>query len=674
MGGFKFGVTGARAFGLEKGTVPVRGHPAPDEKAPQSTKPCGAADGLTRTKSVLLQGELMAVIAHELHVLGGTIRLMAVFAVHRALMRHVGVRGHVLRAFRKRFVRHVALQALRLRRKTRGFRPHLPVHLGQGHVSRHRGGRKGKARGERKGRGKSLHHHNIVSFLLGLLRLLRRLRTGGHFGARNAAEYGGSTQLSAARVVVEEDAAGGVAGSVETGDALTVQVLNFRLGVDQGAAERGGHAALERHGIEGGLRNRMRVLVSAGRIHFAQLVGLQGFVISVHGLLHLLGGKVHLLTEFFNRIGLAVRVVEFVKLRNHAVQNRAVAVDDHPGHVVKRLLRAGAGLDDVGVVFVHEAVAGSRHLNAVAGIQDVGRIHVRRAHDRARVELIHIDELRKERFGERNVFTGGVAGTTQHHARRPTADVAVDHAGVRGEAARADADAAAAHEGLFAHRGLNFDARHGIEVVRDEADRLVFVLNFDAALGAGLQKVGHELSAARDALTHVAHDTAGASETRVGHLADLAELDADIAFEPVDARGDVVGVGTVQGLVAHALGNTHHHLVEGVGRIVIDSLFFLMTRAPAADGTQSVNGVAVGTVAFFENDDFGARVVRGDGGNEARGTGTENDGIVGAGGFPSGSRFGGETETGSTGCGGADKGGLQKTAAAHIRIRHDSFS
>lgn len=87
MGGFKFGVTGARAFGLEKGTVPVREYPASDEKAPQSTKPCGAADGLTLLKLLLLlQGELMAVIAHELHVLGRTIRLMAVFAVHRALM------------------------------------------------------------------------------------------------------------------------------------------------------------------------------------------------------------------------------------------------------------------------------------------------------------------------------------------------------------------------------------------------------------------------------------------------------------------------------------------------------------------------------------------------------------------------------------------------------------
>lgn len=86
MGGFKFGVIGARAFGLEKGTVPVREYPAPDEKAPQSTKPCGAADGLTHPKLLLLQGELMAVITHELHVLGGTIRLMAVFAVHGALM------------------------------------------------------------------------------------------------------------------------------------------------------------------------------------------------------------------------------------------------------------------------------------------------------------------------------------------------------------------------------------------------------------------------------------------------------------------------------------------------------------------------------------------------------------------------------------------------------------
>ena len=201
----------------------------------------------------------------------------------------------------------------------------------------------------------------------------------------------------------------------------------------------------------------------------------------------------------------------------------------------------------------------------------------------------------------------------------------------------------------------------------NELNGLVLVLHFDAALGAGGEKLLHELGAAGEAF---AHDAAGAAQTRIRHRADLAELDADVLFEPVDAGGDVIRVAAVEGLVAHLLGDVHHHGVEVVGR-VLDALFGLVARAPAADGAEGEDGVAVGTVALFEHDDLGAGVVGRDGGDQAGRTCAENDGVIGLG---VGGLFclglGGEAEAGGAGSGGAEEGGLEKTAAAHIGMRH----
>ena len=98
-----------------------------------------------------------------------------------------------------------------------------------------------------------------------------------------------------------------------------------------------------------------------------------------------------------------------------------------------------------------------------------------------------------------------------------------------------------------------------------------------------------------------------------------------------------------------------------------------MARAPSADGAEREDGVAVGTVALFEHDDLGAGVVGRDGGDEAGGTCTENDGVIGLGGGFLGLSLGGEAEAGgagSGGTGGTEEGGLEKTAAAHIGVRH----
>ena len=91
----------------------------------------------------------------------------------------------------------------------------------------------------------------------------------------------------------------------------------------------------------------------------------------------------------------------------------------------------------------------------------------------------------------------------------------------------------------------------------------------------------------------------------------------------------------------------------------------------AADGAEGEDGVAVGTVALFEHDDLGAGVVDRDGGDQAGRTCAENDGVIGLG---VGGLFclglGGEAEAGGAGSGGTEEGGLEKTAAAHIGMRH----
>lgn len=149
-----------------------------------------------------------------------------------------------------------------------------------------------------------------------------------------------------------------------------------------------------------------------------------------------------------------------------------------------------------------------------------------------------------------------------------------------------------------------------------QLDGLVFVADVDTALFSGLEKSLNEAGAARLAF---AQNAAGAAQTRIGHGTDLAELHANILFKPVDTFGNLIGIEAIESLVAHLLGDVHHHGVEGVGRI-LDALFSLMARTPAANRTQSEDGVAVGTVALFEHDNLGTSVMSSDGRDEAGGT------------------------------------------------------
>ena len=203
----------------------------------------------------------------------------------------------------------------------------------------------------------------------------------------------------------------------------------------------------------------------------------------------------------------------------------------------------------------------------------------------------------------------------------------------------------------------------------NELDRLVLVLDFNLALCAGFKELLHESGAAREAL--VAHDAAGAAEARIGHRTNLAELHADVAFEPVDA----VGVAAVERLVAHLLRDVHHHGVEGIGR-VFEALFLLVARAPAADGAERIDGVAVRAVHLFADDDLRAQVMGGNGGDEARGAGAEDDGVV----FGVELAFGllglglsGARDAERSGASRAEERCLQNAAAAQFDFGHDGL-
>ena len=197
------------------------------------------------------------------------------------------------------------------------------------------------------------------------------------------------------------------------------------------------------------------------------------------------------------------------------------------------------------------------------------------------MELVHVDALGIKRKRQRNVFTGCGLGAAEHHAGSPAADVFVNHFRVSGETAGCNCNAALGEIFFLSGRCLNLDTCDTHLVVVKKFNTFVFELNFNAFFSGSSKKFLHELGAAGETF---AVNTACTAETRIRHRTNLTELHADVFFQPVNAGRNIIGIGTVQSLVAHLLGNIHHHGVEIVSGI-FDALLFLMTGAPAANGT-----------------------------------------------------------------------------------------
>ena len=96
-----------------------------------------------------------------------------------------------------------------------------------------------------------------------------------------------------------------------------------------------------------------------------------------------------------------------------------------------------------------------------------------------------------------------------------------------------------------------------------------------------------------------------------------------------------------------------------------------MTGAPAADAAEGEDGVASRTIHLFKERDLGAQIMRGDGGDEARGAGAEKDHVVASVSFlRSGDGGGCHARAGDAGSR-TQKAGLQKTTAGNGLLGHE---
>ena len=369
----------------------------------------------------------------------------------------------------------------------------------------------------------------------------------------------------------------------------------------------------------------MRFLVGVRRIHLAQRTVLDCIVVFLNKRHNLGRRQTCLFSDFFARVGLTVRAVQDIEFRNNFVEHRACRVDDDPAGVIQCLLSCGSSFNHIGVVFIHVTITGSIDLNTITGVQNVSRIDVGCTDNRTGMELVHVDALSIQRKRQGNVFTSCGLGAAKHHAGSPAADVFIDHFRIGREAAGCNGNAALGEVFFLSCRCLNLHAGNTHLVVMKKFNTFVLELNFNTFFSGSRKKFLNELCTACETF---AVNTTGTAETRIRHRTNLAELNADIFFQPVNTGGNVISVSAVQSLIAHLFGNVHHHGVEIVGSI-FDALLFLMTRAPAANGAQSKNSVPVGTVAFFEYNYFlCTSLLSGDGSDQSGRTGPEHDHVI----------------------------------------------
>ena len=241
------------------------------------------------------------------------------------------------------------------------------------------------------------------------------------------------------------------------------------------------------------------------------------------------------------------------------------------------------------------------------------------------MELIHVHELSVQRHREGNVRARGGKGTTDSKAGGPAADVLVGHFGVRGETARCDRDTALREELLASIRSNSFNADHTLMIIRDQFVSAMLPEENDAALLSGSNEHLHHLGTAGNAL---AENRVNTPFTGIRGFLHLAEFNADVLFEPVEAGGNIVRIGTGQGGISSPVGGDHHGLIEILGRI-LDALTDLALGAPAADIAQSVNGVAVRAVHLLQNSDtLRAGIHSGNSGDQTGSTGAEHDSVI----------------------------------------------
>ena len=216
----------------------------------------------------------------------------------------------------------------------------------------------------------------------------------------------------------------------------------------------------------------------------------------------------------------------------------------------------------------------------------------------------------------------------------------------------------------------SLDARHAAGFVREKFDRLGVEVHGNAALLHGLEQIADQAGAARDALTV---DVVHAVEQRPGFAADLGELDAYFALEPLEVLADVFDVRVDEFRIGAVLRHLHHVVAKSLTRLVVP-FGLLLGRAPGGHAARSVKRVARGVVHFFQYDWFESQIVGFDGGHKAGRARADDDGVVGTG-APGGcagfARGGGRAGRGA--CQGRETALESASSADHVRAPFGGF-
>ena len=122
---------------------------------------------------------------------------------------------------------------------------------------------------------------------------------------------------------------------------------------------------------------------------------------------------------------------------------------------------------------------------------------------------------------------------------------------------------------------------------------------------------------------HVVHPV----EKRPRLAADLAELDADMAFQPLKIFADVRDVRVDKSGISAVFRHLHHIGAECFTAFLM-AFSLLLRRSPGGNPARSIEGITCCIVHLFEHDRLEAQVMRLNGCNQTSRTGAEDDDVV----------------------------------------------
>ena len=208
-------------------------------------------------------------------------------------------------------------------------------------------------------------------------------------------------------VVVVEDTADSVSGSVKSGNRLAFGIDDLSFGIDLRTAESRCHAAGKHEAVEGCLFDGVRLFKRGRNSKFVGRTVMNGSVEFFDGLLKCFDRNAHLFCEIGNSIRLVDFSFRFLIALDSSCDDRFIdnaGIDNDESAVFFDQLRRILTDIDVGLTFVDIAFA--LRSDANAEVDHVRRVSACGRVDRAGMELIHVDVLREERLSQCVVFAG----------------------------------------------------------------------------------------------------------------------------------------------------------------------------------------------------------------------------------------------------------------------------